>query len=82
MKLKLTVFWIVLFITGVSSAQETSIGELRQKINTLRSQKKQVNKDTLYIGLLLDLGEKLRFLNPDSLLLLSSEAQKLSSNMD
>lgn len=81
-KLKLTVFWIFLFSCGINSAQEPSVGELRQKIATLRSQKKQVNKDTLYIGLLMDLGAKLRFLNPDSLLLLSSEAQKLSSNID
>ena len=81
-KLKLTVFWIFLFSCGINSAQEPSVGELRQKIATLRSQKKQVNKDTIYIGLLMDLGAKLRFLNPDSLLLLSSEAQKLSSNID
>ena len=81
-KLKLTVFWIFLFSCGINSAQEPSVGELRQKIATLRSQKKQVNKDTIYIGLLMDLGSKLRFLNPDSLLLLSSEAQKLSSNID
>ncbi|GBF20634.1 MULTISPECIES: tetratricopeptide repeat-containing sensor histidine kinase [Arenibacter] len=81
-KLKLTVFWIFLFSCGINSAQEPSVGELSQKIATLRSQKKQVNKDTIYIGLLMDLGAKLRFLNPDSLLLLSSEAQKLSSNID
>ena len=81
-KLKLTVFWIFLFSCGINSAQEPSVGELRQKIATLRTQKKQVNKDTIYIGLLMDLGSKLRFLNPDSLLLLSSEAQKLSSNID
>ncbi|MCK0145501.1 tetratricopeptide repeat-containing sensor histidine kinase [Arenibacter sp. F26102] len=81
-KVKLTVFWILLFLCGVNSAQETSTGELRQKITTLRSQKKQINKDTIYIGLLIDLGAKLRFLNPDSLLLLSSEAQKLSSNIE
>jgi signal transduction histidine kinase len=81
-KLKLTVFWIFLFFCGINSAQEPSVGELRQKIATLRSQNKQVNKDTIYIGLLIDLGSKLRFLNPDSLLLLSSEAQKLSSNID
>ena len=81
-KLKLTVFWIFLFFCGINSAQEPSVGELRQKITTLRSQKKQVNRDTIYIGLLIDLGSKLRFLNPDSLLLLSSEAQKLSSNID
>ncbi|MEQ8218822.1 MAG: tetratricopeptide repeat-containing sensor histidine kinase [Arenibacter sp.] len=81
-KLKLTVFWIFLFFCGINSAQEPSVGELRQKITTLRSQKKQVNRDTIYIGLLIDLGSKLRFLNPDSLLLLSSEAQKLSSNIE
>ena len=81
-KLKLAVFLIFLFSCGINSAQEPSVGELRQKIATLRSQKKQVNKDTTYIGLLMDLGSKLRFLNPDSLLLLSSEAQKLSSNID
>ena len=81
-KLKLAVFLIFLFSCGINSAQEPSVGELRQKIATLRTQKKQVNKDTIYIGLLMDLGAKLRFLNPDSLLLLSSEAQKLSSNID
>ena len=79
---KLTVFWILLFFYGVNSAQETTIGELREKITTLRDRNKQVDKDTIYIGLLMDLGAKLRFLNPDSLLLLSGEAQKLSSKIN
>tara|TARA_R110002049_G_scaffold64019_2_gene169549 strand:+ start:10990 stop:13074 length:2085 start_codon:yes stop_codon:yes gene_type:complete len=81
-KVKLTVFWILLFFYGVNLAQETSYGELIQKITTLRSQEKQVNKDTIYIGLLNDLSAKLRFLNPDSLLLLANEAQKLSHKID
>ncbi|MCM4162849.1 MULTISPECIES: tetratricopeptide repeat protein [unclassified Arenibacter] len=81
-KLKLTVFCILLFFYGVNSAQETTIGELRGKITTLRERSKQVHKDTVYIGLLIDLGAKLRFLNPDSLLLLSREAQKFSSKIN
>jgi signal transduction histidine kinase len=81
-KPKFTVFWIFLFFFGVNSAQETSIGELREKILTLRSNNKRVEKDTIYIGLLMDLGAKLRFLNPDSLLLLSREAHKFSSTIN
>lgn len=81
-KLKLTAFWILSFFYGVNSAQETSIGELREKIVTLRSHKKPVEKDTVYIGLLTDLGAKLRFINPDSLLLLSKEAHEFSNKIN
>jgi len=80
-KVKFAVFFITLLFHGVNSAQDTNTNKLREKISTLRSQNKQVNKDTVYIGLLIDLGAKLRFVNPDSLLLLSNEAQKLSSKI-
>jgi signal transduction histidine kinase len=77
----MTVLPMLLFLCGIISAQESTVNELRTKISTLRGQNKHLEKDTLYIGLLTHLGAKLRFLNPDSLLLLSIEAQKLSSNI-
>ncbi|MCK0189054.1 tetratricopeptide repeat protein [Arenibacter sp. F20364] len=80
-KAKMTGFLILIFLCGIISAQESSVNDIRTKITRLRSQNKQIKKDTLYIGLLIDLGAKLRFLNPDSLLLLSSEALDLSSTL-
>ncbi|MCM4172103.1 tetratricopeptide repeat protein [Arenibacter sp. TNZ] len=80
-KVKFTALLVVLFLCGVNTAQELSVGDLRNKIVTIQSQKKEVDNDTLYIGLLIDLGAKLRFVNPDSLLLLSNKAQEFSSKI-
>lgn len=75
--------WLIgfLFICGFNWAQEPTTTKLRNKIAVLKNKKKDLHKDTTYIGLLNELGIKLRFTNPDSLLFLATEAHNLSKRL-
>lgn len=75
---QLTLFISFLFICGLNWAQKPSTTDLRNKIEVLKNQNKDFQKDTTYIGLLNDLSIKLRFTNPDSLVFLATQANKLS----
>lgn len=63
-------------------AQDTLIDELVIEIKELRKEAKVTDIDQdAYASLLNDLGGRLRFINPDSLLLISKEALSLSKQL-
>jgi signal transduction histidine kinase/tetratricopeptide (TPR) repeat protein len=71
----------ILYIQS-STAQQDIRNELQDKIERLRKSKDFKETDTVYIGLLNDLGKELRFYSNDSLLILSEEALRLSKKAE
>lgn len=76
--ISITIF--LLFLGHYNVAQEKSIKTVIDKITEIRNGSKNFTQENSYVSLLNDLANKLRFINPDSLLLVSKEAQLLSNN--
>ncbi|GGW31949.1 ATP-binding protein [Arenibacter certesii] len=81
-KLKVIAIALILFFHGHSLlGQESLAKELINQINEVRNGASIINKETYYASLLNDLGSALRFVNPDSLLIVSKEALSLSKKI-
>ncbi|MDX1364258.1 tetratricopeptide repeat-containing sensor histidine kinase [Arenibacter latericius] len=81
--LKLIAFTLILYLFCHSiSAQEKLVEEIKIEINEIKKGEKAYNEKNSYIALLNDLGSALRFVNSDSLLIVSKEAHLLSKETD
>ncbi|MDT0607347.1 tetratricopeptide repeat-containing sensor histidine kinase [Croceitalea rosinachiae] len=77
-----SIFLILLMLCiPLLHAQQSSIGSIKRKIVKFERKKPNFDKDTTYINLLNDLATNYRFINSDSLLVLSKEALKLSKQI-
>ena len=86
-KQRRNVVFIVLFLFfnfngALLYGQENIVAHLKASIKKIKEDGKIVKDEELYIGLLNDLALELRFVNPDSLLLLAKEAELLSKEIN
>lgn len=70
---------LLLCMGGRLSAQVSEKVHLSERISNLRSKTTQYQKDSVYIDLLISLGNEQRFYNADSLHLLAGQALEFSS---
>jgi len=73
-------FAIMLFVVDTSLAQQNLTDSLKSELRKLKQAPSFQPQDTTYINLINTLGKALRFYKPDSLLLLSEQALKLSAS--
>ncbi len=71
-------FVLLLCTMGTGLSQVDEIGLIKEKINTIKGENPNFSKDTVYIDLLLTLGNELRFYKTDSLYQLAKSAFELS----
>ncbi len=72
---------ISFFIVFHSYSQKATKDSLINALHVLKQQKDFSTKDSIYIKLLTDLGDEMRFYKADSLIKLSNEALKLSKSI-
>lgn len=75
-------FSIALLVTNLSHSQHRVADSLKAELVELKIQANFQHQDTIYINLLNAIGKKLRFYQPDSLLMFSKEALDISNRTD